>query len=48
MIEQLSEANGGIEPELDSLIRHIEADQSIEIDRMEAPPVIASAARHGQ
>jgi hypothetical protein len=28
-------SNGGIEPELDSLIRHIEADQGIEIDRME-------------
>jgi hypothetical protein len=26
-------ALGGAEPELDNLVRHIEADQSIEIDR---------------
>jgi uncharacterized protein (DUF305 family) len=35
MIEQLRGANGGLEPELDNLIRHIEADQGIEIDRMQ-------------
>jgi uncharacterized protein (DUF305 family) len=34
MIEQLRRENGGQEPELDNLIRHIEADQGIEIDRM--------------
>jgi uncharacterized protein (DUF305 family) len=34
MIERLRATNGGMEPELDRMIRHIEADQSIEIDRM--------------
>jgi uncharacterized protein (DUF305 family) len=34
MVAQLRDTNGGMEPELDSLIRHIESDQAIEIDRM--------------
>ena len=34
MVAQLRNVNGGMEPELDSLIRHIESDQTIEIDRM--------------
>ena len=34
MIAELHDANGGQEPELDNLVRHIEADQGIEIDRM--------------
>jgi uncharacterized protein (DUF305 family) len=35
MIRQLHAENGGLEPELDSMVRHIEADQSIEIKRMQ-------------
>jgi uncharacterized protein (DUF305 family) len=34
MVRQLRDANGGMEPEMDKLAREIEADQSIEINRM--------------
>jgi len=34
MVRQLREANGGMQPELDKLIREIDADQTIEIGRM--------------
>jgi uncharacterized protein (DUF305 family) len=35
MIEELHAGNGGLEPELDMLNRHVEADQEIEISRMQ-------------
>jgi uncharacterized protein (DUF305 family) len=34
MVERLYAGNGGIESEIDSFARHVEADQQIEIDRM--------------
>ena len=35
MVRQLYAAGGGVEPEADAFARHVEADQSIEIARME-------------
>jgi uncharacterized protein (DUF305 family) len=35
MVAQLYAAGGGLEPEIDAFARHVEADQTIEIDRME-------------
>jgi uncharacterized protein (DUF305 family) len=35
MVEQLYAAGGGIESQIDAFARHVEADQTIEIDRME-------------
>jgi uncharacterized protein (DUF305 family) len=35
MVRELYAADGGAEPEVDSLARHVEADQQIEIARME-------------
>jgi uncharacterized protein (DUF305 family) len=34
MIDELHDAKGGAEPEVDNMVRHIDADQSIEIARM--------------
>jgi uncharacterized protein (DUF305 family) len=35
MVRELYAANGGREPEADAFARHVEADQRIEIDRMQ-------------
>lgn len=35
MVEQLYAGDGGLEPEIDALARHIDSDQQIEIGRME-------------
>jgi len=35
MVQQLQERGGGMEPEIGSFTRHVEADQSIEIQRMQ-------------
>lgn len=35
MAQELDAANGGLEPEVDALARHIESDQEIEIGRMQ-------------
>jgi uncharacterized protein (DUF305 family) len=35
MVRRLYAANGGAEPEADAFARHVEADQQIEIDRMQ-------------
>ena len=35
MVRRLYAASGGAEPETDALARHVEADQLIEIDRMQ-------------
>jgi uncharacterized protein (DUF305 family) len=43
MIEELHAGDGGLEPELDALNRHIEADQNIEIGRMQQ--LLAAQAR---
>jgi uncharacterized protein (DUF305 family) len=34
MVQQLDEAGGGLEPELGAFIRHVIADQEVEIRRM--------------
>ena len=34
MVRQLQENGGGMEPEIGSFTRHVEADQGIEIARM--------------
>jgi uncharacterized protein (DUF305 family) len=36
MAERLYKDNGGVEPEIDRFVRHVEADQGIEIGRMRA------------
>jgi uncharacterized protein (DUF305 family) len=43
MVEQLQAANGGAEPEIGSFSRHVEADQGIEIARMQ--DLLAAARR---
>ena len=35
MVRRLTAANGGAEPEIGLFTRHVEADQNIEIDRMQ-------------
>jgi uncharacterized protein (DUF305 family) len=35
MVSELAAANGGAEPEIGTFTRHVEADQNIEIDRMQ-------------
>jgi uncharacterized protein (DUF305 family) len=35
MVRRLAAANGGAEPEIGLFTRHVEADQNIEIDRMQ-------------
>jgi uncharacterized protein (DUF305 family) len=35
MVVELYDAGGGVEPEIDAFARHVEADQAIEIDRIE-------------
>jgi hypothetical protein len=35
MVRELYESNGGQEPSIDALARHVESDQAIEIARMQ-------------
>ncbi len=35
MVYELYEAGGGLESEVDSIARHVDSDQSIEISRMQ-------------
>ena len=44
MVRRLYAANGGAEPETDAFARHVEADQLIEIDRMQDTPRRAALA----
>ena len=34
MVQRLDEAGGGLEPEIGAFVRHVVADQEIEIGRM--------------